>query len=289
MLILCGCLLSPSEYPFTIDTCASFAAQLAASVYTEKTLFTYGDQLILALFSMSCNVNYDPETLSKDTLWEVTTAWQDILTIFTVDELSTDFDNIIWKFTKIVQNEFISNSSESMERLTTVIVGLIKCIQQNNDNTNRLSQITKTVLNVPSAIRTVKEQMTDICNCTRIIRGDLSWPVQCPVPENILQIVPDEKLVINYLTWNRFVINVLTALFKKSNNQDEETDECDEDEEEEPIMTQSTDVVNSLVKSALQSYTIAKIFIDNYKTVRIVLITIFFLYEFHCEFVANIV
>ncbi|GLV42170.1 Listerin E3 ubiquitin protein ligase 1 [Carabus blaptoides fortunei] len=268
MIIFCGCLLSPSEYQFTIDTCASFAAQLAASVYTEKTLLTYGDQLILALFSLSCNVNYDSDTLSKDTLWEVTTAWQDILSIFTADELTTEFDNIIWKFTKIVHNEFMSNSSELIERLTTVIVGLIKCIQQNTGCINRLSQITNSVLNLPGVIRSVKDQMTDICNCIRIIRGDLSWTLQCPVPENILQIVPDEKLIMNYLMWNRFVINVLTVLFKKTDIQDEETDECD-DEGEEPIMKHSTDDVNNLIKSALHSYTVAKIFIDNYKTSKL--------------------
>lgn len=275
MIIFCNCLLSPRDYKCTIDVCASFAAQLSTTLYTEQTLLTYGDQLILALFSLSCSINYDPEIISKDTLWEVSTAWQDIITILITCEQITDFENIMWKFTKILHNEFMTNDNcSTIERLSSVTIDLVKCVNQIDNSTKLLNKITNTIMVMPNTLRPIKQQMTHICTCASIFSGELSYLENSPVPEDILKQTWNEENIVKYFNWYQFVVSVVSSLFKKEqqngSSEDDTPDDCDE-----AILEENTDEIDSLIVDTLQAYTVGKLFNDKYKTVIFYYIVIF--------------
>lgn len=275
MLIFCNCLLTPLDYPFTIDVCASFAAQLSSTLYTEQTLLTYGDQLILALFSLSCCSNFDEEIISKDTLWEVSTAWQDILVTLISANLLTEFENILWKFKKVIENEFMKCDSTNylvIERLSTVVVDLFHCALQTDAKNNLLDQITNSLLTLPANLRSTKQQVVNICNCARIITGDLSWVDQNPLPQNILNEIWDHSTIVKYLLWHEFIINVISNLYKKNQEEILGVDDGYEDDPEESILEDCNQNINNLIVNSVTCYSYIKIFLQLYITVSFLFI-----------------
>lgn len=275
MLIFCNCLLTPFDYPFTIDVCASFAAQLSSTLYTEQTLLTYGDQLILALFSLSCCTNCDEEIISKDTLWEVSTAWQDILVTLISADLLTEFENILWKFKKVIENEFMNcDNTDSLviERLSTVVVDLFHCVLQTHAKDNLLDRITNTLLTLPVNLRSTKQQVINICNCARVLTGDLSWVEQNPVPQNILNEIWDHSTIVKYLLWHEFIINVISNLYQKNEEEICGVDDGFPEDPKEAILEDYNQQINILIVNSVTCYSYITILMEYYKTVSFFLL-----------------
>lgn len=125
-------LLNPEEFAVTVDTCASLAAYISAIVYSEKLCLKYGDNLLLALFSLSCNTHVDSECLSKDTLWEVSTAWQDALMSVASRLNKEEFLLLVEKFANVVEEEIAVSSVQdvNVEHFVGVLVDLVRCCQK---------------------------------------------------------------------------------------------------------------------------------------------------------------
>lgn len=261
--ILCQALLNPTDYPDSIDKCASFASHLSAIIYNEKTLLTYGDQLISALFSLSCNNTYDRDTISVDTIYEVNTSWQDVILLYKED--STDLQNLVWKFTKIIQNTFwIQNSFNDVEYIKYVVVDLIRTLITKNDNkTAEFISLIKSILVLPEKLRSTITQINDLCLYAQLIENEISWTDTCPVTslecleENINPVELQQ-----FLMWHQLVLNVLKDFF---------TNQDDNDEDKPPhfYLETSTDEINDVLTTTLYCYAQIMCFARSYGNVSI--------------------
>lgn len=263
--ILCDALLSPREYPDSIEKCGSFAAYLASVIYTEKTLLKYGDQLVLALFAISCNHNFDADTISVDTLQEVNTAWQDVISIFVAkDSATSELHNLVWKLTKIIHNNFL-NDNPDMKHLVAAIIDLIQTLISDN-NIENISAVMNSVLVPPMQIRSTLSQIINLCVNAELVNGDVSWLDSCPLPANAIGNRVDNFEIIKYLKWYEIVIRVVGSFFLKSTNE-----EVHDDFENNVMdcLSESTDDINNLIMTSLYCYAAVKVFSTNFINTKI--------------------
>lgn len=117
-----------TDHPFTADTCVSLAAYISAIVYTENLLLSYCDTLVLALFRLSCISDIDNDIISKETLYEVNTAWQDTITLLTKCLTQEDSKALTLKFADLVEKVFSTENLEEshLNHLTTVVVNFLR-------------------------------------------------------------------------------------------------------------------------------------------------------------------
>ncbi|KAF5294612.1 hypothetical protein FQR65_LT10718 [Abscondita terminalis] len=201
-------LLAPNEYPITLDTCASYAAFLSAALYTANNKLMFGDDLLLALFSLSCQVDVDPDTLSKDTMWEVNTAWQDAITIL-IQEISwEEVEAVSLRCLHLINKTVFDHKTENdLKQITEVIVGFIKCF---DGNQLRLPDAVNLILKC-DCLSSWKSMLTRLCTSSAYVQGDFCSPF---APLVLKDVDYNESYIINYCRWMDLTACVLSTMIE---------------------------------------------------------------------------
>lgn len=119
--------LKIDEKKNSLDSSGSFLAQILPVVCFDPQKKAIQRKIFLALFDFSIS-NELSDDLSEDTLWEVTTAWQDALSS---DDVKMD-DELINLCSLIIDNQLLNVALtnvtiEDLERLTEIVSKLILC------------------------------------------------------------------------------------------------------------------------------------------------------------------
>ncbi|XP_017770844.1 PREDICTED: E3 ubiquitin-protein ligase listerin [Nicrophorus vespilloides] len=220
---LSACLMSPHNHPMTIDTCASLGAYLAAIVYTESLKLAYSDKLLIALFTLSCCSDVDPETLSKDTIWEVNTAWQDIITLITGEIQQNELKILAETFAKIVEKKLFNaietiNSDEVVEKIVSFLNSVAKCKPL---YVGELISLFMERTFIPLQAKILKLQIQLI----EYLKGNLSDPYEptnSKVDRDQFELIDEEKIA-KYFTWKQIMLSVISSPI-------DEDDYCESDD-----------------------------------------------------------
>lgn len=255
-------MLNPSEYSVTVDSCASFAAFISTVIYTSNFKLTYGEHLLLAMFNLSCFSNIDSSILSKDTLWEVNTAWQDVISTLSQELIFEEFKSLTSKCADIVEKEVFSHSiSFDDEHIVDVIVNFMKCLQTNNPLW--MSDVLNIFLQrnlIPSLVNILNK----VCICAEYIRGDLCSPHQ--VIENV-EFFEDNLDIVKYMVWMDLIAHVLTS---SSGTAEEEEDDMNETNNSLVIESLPFDAnVTNVMIDLVYSLSLANSFKKHYNCVSI--------------------
>lgn len=255
------CLLHPEEYLTTIDTCASLAAYISVMIYTENLNLSYGEDLLLALFTLNCNSKVDSEYLSKDTLWEVSTAWQDAISSILPNMNKSVIRELTSKFANIIEDQVLNNKAKDikLQNLVNMIVNFVRCCQKSNPLL--LSDLLLLFFNRDFVLEW-KQKLINICKNAEYLRGSLSSPYK---ELNIGDSSIEEEGVIKYFIWMYLIVNVVAIPL-------EEVSE-DSDDESEPSKIISifriVDNFETLLLDITYNMCLSDSLIKNYKNVSI--------------------
>lgn len=255
-------LRSHKSYDQIIDNCARLATYLSTMIYTEKLKLFYGDELLLALFTLSTKSDISIEALSKDTAWEVTTAWQDVIYLLAPELPEGELKTLTTKFADIIETEVLQNDGD-LDNIVILIGNFVKstmncvCLTP-NDIVALFTQrafISKWV-----------DYLSYVCMYAEYVRGNLSSPY-----EQIKK--PDESVPENdipkYLRWMQFVARVLSKPVMIESCTDDEDEDDTENVSTLPIvkLVGVTDHNIGIIIDLFYSLAIAQSFSENYKSV----------------------
>lgn len=215
------CLLHPQDYLRTIDACASLAAYISVSIYTENLNLAYGDDLLLALFTLNCNSKVGSEYLSKDAMWEVSTAWQDGVSSISVNMDKDVIKQLASKFANIIEKQVLNNAIEDikLQHLVNLVVNFVRCCQKNNP---LLSSDLLMIFFNRDFVLERKQKLVNICKNAEYLRGTLSSPYN---DLNIDDSSIEEVDVIKYFIWTYLIVNVIvTSLEEIHEDSDDESE-----------------------------------------------------------------
>lgn len=251
-------LLNPDEYPLTIDPCASFAAYISSVLYSEKLGLEYGDELLLSLFSLSCSICKDPDILSKDTLWEVTTAWQDILICVVPQTPKADLIVLTEKFAETLDRRLLSANAEqiNVERIVNVVVSFTRCVLKTAPLL--ASEILLVLLN-QELMDAYREKVNDLCVWSEYISGRLSSPYKrVAYPAPIL-----ETDIVKFFTMSHVKLKAIAEKLE------EDEDEEEDGEAEAPSFIQIFENPARVLSDLLHTTCLALSYLDNYNVVSL--------------------
>ncbi|XP_055621838.1 E3 ubiquitin-protein ligase listerin [Toxorhynchites rutilus septentrionalis] len=156
------------------DTCASFLAQIMPVICGDSRQQDLQRIMFVILFEFSAE-NSVSDYLSEDTLWEVTTAWQDALS----DEDLTLDSELVDKCTEIIEKEikmFTEKDDfhlEHFEKLTKICTKLMTCGSESlkRDKANRSEQIA-------ALFETITKQNANENSLAKNLLGKLSTHIE---------------------------------------------------------------------------------------------------------------
>lgn len=141
--------LKIDEKKNSLDSSGSFLAQILPVVCFDPQKKAIQRKIFLALFNFSIS-NELSDDLSEDTLWEVTTAWQDALSS---DDVKMD-DELLNLCSHIIDNQLLNVSLtnmtiEDLEKLTEIVSKLILCSsEQTSTPEEKLEMVEKIIVKI---------------------------------------------------------------------------------------------------------------------------------------------
>lgn len=270
--IISTCLLQPDDHAVTLDGCASLAAYISSVLYTETLKLRYGTDLLLALFTLSCNTRLDTDTISQDTLWEVSTAWQDVVgtlcCCLEIDELKSVAD----QFAAIIEDEFLKDRVESFntDEIVDKIVNFMRVVKKNNGFV--VFKVLELFLE-RGFVPKWRADLKDVCESAQYARGSLA-SLYSPINCNTMD-VGDER-ILKYFTWLSLTIDVLLTPIEAMENYEEDDEETiemkDDDNSSKDIKTMidASDDIYNVMLNLLYDVTLANVIKENYKMVSVV-------------------
>lgn len=252
----------------TLDGCASLAAYISSVLYTENLKLRYGTDLLLALFKLSCNTRLDLETISQDTLWEVNTAWQDVVGILCCSLETDELKSLANQFAEIIEEEFLNNDPKSFhsEEIVDKIVNFIRVIKKNNGFV--VFKLLELFLE-RSFVPKWRSELANLCVCAEYSRGALS-SLYSPVNSGTIPV--EDETILKYFKWLGLIIDVFLTPIDAIENYDEDEDE--ETHEDSPLkevhtMIDASDDIYKVMLNLLYDVNLANTIKDNFKAVSI--------------------
>uniref|UniRef100_W4VS17 E3 ubiquitin-protein ligase listerin n=1 Tax=Corethrella appendiculata TaxID=1370023 RepID=W4VS17_9DIPT len=233
--------LTDSSRVLSKDTCASFLAQILPAICSEEnTKFSVlCEKLFLKLFEFSV-VNIVEEYLTEDTLWEVTTAWQDSLSSEDIRLTDKLLDNC----SEIINRQLLSEwSNEHFERLVDISAKLIQCSTEylkNEEISMKMLAVDKILVNIfRFNHRKFNENKLKLENLALFIEALNGCLTNCKL-NNDSNLVVNEmefcKILEEYLTLCLFKVSVIFKLSvnpdEDKNKQQQQEDDCMETDED---------------------------------------------------------
>lgn len=238
-------------------------------LYTEKTGLEYGNELLLALFSLSCSICKDPDTLSKDTLWEVTTAWQDILTAVVPTMPKTDLARLTETLAEVLEKRLLSANVEqiTVERIVNVVVNFGRCLQKTVPLLT--SEMVMVLLNQKLLVG-LKEKVNELCVWSEFVGGRFCSPyneVRCN------QRIEDVE-IMKFFTLSYAKLKVLAERLEEIEDFDEEEEEVQADAS--PTFLAVVENPAEVLADLLHTVCLATCFLDNYNVVISSIFAVFY-------------
>lgn len=249
--ILNQCLNEPEEYEQTVDSCASLACYISTIIYTENFKLMYGAELLLGLFSLSCNPNIDTDSLSKDTLWEVSTAWQDALCVLSLELDKEELKNLLAKFANIVEEHLLIAKVKDVDlvHFSERIANVLRCWEKS------LPLFTCEVAPIffdRPFLKPIADILEKMCKYSEFISGNLSSPYEL-FEYSECHIGCEE--IVQYFLWKHLILHVIM----------EPVDV--EDDESDAQIFQSLNNNAELVAKMFYDITMARLFLEHFNTV----------------------
>jgi hypothetical protein len=203
--VICEPLNDPEKI-HSLDSCGSFLAQIMP-VIKEKLQ----RKVFLKMFEFSVN-KVISDDLSEDTIWEVTTAWQDAISsedIYLDDELLESCSKITEK--KLAEICLKDLSMESLEGFSEVVSKLILCstefISNADEKMEKVEKISAKLFN--QDVSRQEEFLNDLCLYVEMLSGSL---IVQSVKDNVHDSENFEESLSQYLKQNLFILNVILKL-----------------------------------------------------------------------------
>jgi hypothetical protein len=252
-------LLHPEDFAPSIDSCARLASFVSGIIYTENSLLKSGESLLLALFQFSCADHADLEFLTKDTLWEVNTSWQDVVTVLSKNLPKQEFNDLVGKFADLVEQNFLEKFPQegTIDTLIDAIVNFVRSVfgQQPMMITNVFDIFFKR-----NFIPGWKNKITELCLRAEYLTGNLTSPHETFKTDSLD--VSDEQ-ILKYFVWSYVKIAVLSSPLQNNESDD------DDDEEEAKEIVYVVDDNTLLLTDLLYDVAAAQSFLTNYKMVNL--------------------
>lgn len=123
----------------SLDTCASFIAQIMPVICSDDQKLSLQHRTFMKLFAFSVK-SVVSDDLSEDTLWEVTTAWQDSLSSGDI-KLT---ENLLKECAEIIKHQMQEEAEpEGFERLAELCSKLINCSTEDlHEEDHKLTAVT---------------------------------------------------------------------------------------------------------------------------------------------------
>lgn len=261
--IMCNALVDPNKI-CQVDQCSSFLAQIFSTICSDPTKKDIQLRIFLSLFDFSITMDVC-DNLSEDTMWEVTTAWQDALSS---GDIAIDNNELLEHCSKIVRNKLkllsLKNLSfETIERYAELVSKLAICSNEDKQEAERdesINSMLKILLNNEDRLN--EQYLEDLCSCVQSIRGQYTF-AQRESSECFKAMDFEEALdcTLKYKIFNLNVVLMLSCNIKKKNvfaekssNDDSENDEVMEFSEmkkleiQEEVTEDYCDLNENLVK-----------------------------------------
>ncbi|XP_050511017.1 E3 ubiquitin-protein ligase listerin [Diabrotica virgifera virgifera] len=258
-----------SDHVVTADTCTSLAAYICAIIYTDNLLLTYSDQLLLALFRLSCNSNIDNEIISTETIYELTSAWQDAVTLLCKNMSKEDSLTLVSKLAVVVEEEFLkSNLDEAnVNYLINVVVNTLRAVYK---SLPLHLTVFLMVFVERKFINSSKSYIEDLCKVAKYISGELSNPRE-EIKSSSSAI--DKIDIARYFTWIYFKLGIVASTLKDilpDEYDDEDEDEDKEDTsggdiEKPSIILKVVDRPEKYVAQILHDLCVCQVYIETFK------------------------
>lgn len=155
------------------------------------------------------------DDLSEDTIWEVTTSWQDALSS---EDLTLD-DYLLESCAKISESKLSKISLkdltiENLEKFSEIVSKLIlcstECIQDPFEKSKQIEKVMMKLFNQKSAeIKKHEQFLVDLSCFIELLSGNL---IVKEVKDNLHDSQDFETSINEYLRYNLFVLNVILKL-----------------------------------------------------------------------------
>ncbi|CAH1975524.1 unnamed protein product [Acanthoscelides obtectus] len=214
----------PEEHQTALDTCASLSAYISTIIYTENLLLTYSEDLLLALFRLSCNSSLSEDIISTETLYEVRTAWQDSLSLLAKYLEREESISLVSKLADIVEKEFLNGSLEEshVNHLVEVVANLLKAVY--GSQPLWLTDFSNLFVK-RSFVETWERSLSSLCSLSEYVKGRLSSPYEELKGIEMVKDLEDLH-VAKLFAWTYLKLQVLGT------NLADDSEDCEEDEEE---------------------------------------------------------
>ncbi|XP_055844487.1 E3 ubiquitin-protein ligase listerin [Episyrphus balteatus] len=138
-------LTNPEGFETMIDPCGSFIAQIMPVVCSKNSTEKAQKEIFIKLFQFTID-QVKSDDLSEDTLWEITTCWQDALSS---EDIVMD-DVLLKKCTKIISNRLSSETMTCSEihNVADITSSLILCSTENSEDEDKRHEIIDSYLEV---------------------------------------------------------------------------------------------------------------------------------------------
>lgn len=198
-----------------MDQCASFLAQIFPVICTDAEKKNLQQKIFLSLFKFSI-IKELSEHLSDDTLWEVTSAWQDAISS---DDLKMDdflLDSCVAIISERLDNISIDQLTvSSLERFTEIVSKLIMCSTEQESSNEKLAVVEKLVRKLLSHRSSNESFMENLSLCIELMHGAVVVDTIEDVPTNT-SFLDALDAYLKYKIFNLEVIIKLSCNIKKS-------------------------------------------------------------------------
>ncbi|KAG5874665.1 hypothetical protein JTB14_012946 [Gonioctena quinquepunctata] len=255
-----------TTHSVTADTCVSLAAYLSAIVYTENLLLQYTDDLLLALFRLSCNPSINNEIVSTETMYEVNSAWQDAVTLLVKTLDYQDSIDLTLKLAAVVENQFLLKTSEdssTLDHFVRVIVNTLRAVHKSMPLS--VSDFLTSFLDREFS-KSWKCWITSLCTTAEYVSGKLSSPYK-EISHN-LSAEMQEINTAKYFAWVYVRLEVVVSILEDVDivEEDEEYDEKDCDKA--PLILDVIDDKEEYILQTLHDLTLGLSYLETFKNTK---------------------
>ncbi|KAG5681762.1 hypothetical protein PVAND_011171 [Polypedilum vanderplanki] len=229
-----------------LDQCGSFLAQIFSTICSDPNKKDIQLNIFLSLFNFSLNREISDD-VSEDTMWEISTAWQDALS-------SGDIvmDNELLKMCSEIFHEKISYITistieiDKVERLSQLISKLILCSNEDKHGQEKNSYTNKMIEQLLKFENQYNIYVQDLSSSIKLLHGEMTFTKTSVSHFNDIKF---NEALDSYLKQKIFQLNVILMLscsvkkkaqFDASTQKDDESDNDNDEIEFSELNKQSS-------------------------------------------------
>jgi len=227
--IICNTLIDSTKIN-QVDQCASFLAQIFSTICSDPSKKDIQLKIFLSLFDFSITKEVS-DNFSEDTMWEISTAWQDALSSGDLEmnnELLGHCSEVISN--KLASLSIVNESIENVERFAELVSKIVLCSneeKQGNERDEAINSMLKVLLNQENIY---EKYLEDLCLSIKSIRGDMTFEDRTAVDCSNVNFIDALDAQLKYKIFSLNVILMLSCNVKKKQQQDKSSFDDDDSE-----------------------------------------------------------